>query len=92
VTNRAPDTAILHVLPTLWFRNTWSWGTEQSPKPTLHEAFGIEDVRVIAASHAELGDRWLYIEGDQPILFGLCRTRIRGTPVRIASRPTTPLE
>ena len=26
VTNRGPDTARLHVLPTLWFRNTWIWG------------------------------------------------------------------
>ena len=28
VTNRGPETAPLHLLPTLWFRNTWSWGKE----------------------------------------------------------------
>ena len=32
--NRGPDAATLHVLPTLWFRNTWSWGTA-SAKPSL---------------------------------------------------------
>ncbi len=33
VTNRGPETAELHLLPTLWFRNTWSWDS-QTPKPT----------------------------------------------------------
>ena len=32
-TNRGPDAAELHLLPTLWFRNTWSWGGEQQPAP-----------------------------------------------------------
>ena len=34
VHNRGPEAARLHLLPTLWFRNTWSWGDEQ-PKPSL---------------------------------------------------------
>jgi hypothetical protein len=68
VVNRAPEPATLHVLPTLWFRNTWSWGTD-SPKPTLRAAPSGTATRVIAASHAELGDRWLYIDGDVPLLF-----------------------
>ena len=37
VYNRGPETALLHVLPTLWFRNTWSWG-EDDRKPALREA------------------------------------------------------
>ena len=37
--NRGPDAATLHLLPTLWFRNTWSWGDEV-PKPTLQAADG----------------------------------------------------
>ncbi len=32
--NRGPDPATLHLLPTLWFRNTWSWG-DDVPKPTI---------------------------------------------------------
>ena len=37
--NRGPDAATLHLLPTLWFRNTWSWG-DDVPKPTLAAADG----------------------------------------------------
>ena len=37
--NRGPDAATLHLLPTLWFRNTWSWG-DDVPKPTLTSADG----------------------------------------------------
>src|SRR5204862_5058145 len=36
VHNRGPESARLRVLPTLWFRNTWSWD-ENQPKPSLHE-------------------------------------------------------
>src|ERR671936_1919847 len=34
-TNRGPDPAELHLLPTLWFRNTWSFGSPESSKPRL---------------------------------------------------------
>ena len=34
VTNAGPDAETLHVLPTAWFRNTWSWDVD-SPKPAL---------------------------------------------------------
>ena len=34
VTNAGPDAATLHVLPTAWFRNTWSWD-HGAPKPSL---------------------------------------------------------
>jgi hypothetical protein len=53
-TNRGPETAPLHLLPTLWFRNTWSWGhlTEETEiRPELHQ--GTPDV--IEARHATLG-------------------------------------
>ncbi|PYN96361.1 MAG: glucosidase, partial [Candidatus Rokuibacteriota bacterium] len=54
VHNRGPEAARLRVLPTLWFRNTWSWG-EDDRKPSLRE------VRpgVIQATHQELGEYWL---------------------------------
>ena len=44
VTNRSAQDAPIHVLPTLWFRNTWSWG-EQSVKPTLRAVAGGAAVR-----------------------------------------------
>jgi len=54
VANRGPEQATLHLLPTLWFRNTWSWGRNEEgywPKPRI-EANG----RNLLASHASLGD------------------------------------
>ena len=66
--NRGPETAPLHLLPTLWFRNTWSWWSEP-PKPELRQVSPKRGGRVIAAAHAELGDRWLYVDQDLPLLF-----------------------
>ena len=80
--NRGPDAAPLDVLPTLWFRNTWSW-SEGAPRPILHEASAPNGTRAIAASHPELGHRWLYIEGDAQLLFTEHLTnneRLFGTP------------
>jgi hypothetical protein len=63
VHNRGPEAACLHVLPTLWFRNTWSWN-RSNKKPTLKEVDG-----GIQASHSELGDYWLSCEGNPELLF-----------------------
>jgi hypothetical protein len=54
VTNRGPEKATLHLLPTLWFRNTWSWGRAGEgywPKPRLSRASD----RAVLAEHASLG-------------------------------------
>jgi hypothetical protein len=68
--NRGPDPVALHVLPTIWFRNTWSW-EKGAPRPMLRQAKTGKSTSVIEASHAELGNRWLYIESDGqvPLLF-----------------------
>jgi hypothetical protein len=68
VYNRGPEIASLHVLPTLWFRNTWSW-SEAVPQPSLKAVNGTPGVYVIATSHPELGDRYLYCQGDASLLF-----------------------
>jgi hypothetical protein len=68
VSNRGPEPATLHLLPSLWFRNTWTWWPG-APKPTLNQVPGQKGVRIIAASHADLGERYLYCEGDVPLLF-----------------------
>ena len=81
MTNRGPETAPIHLLPTLWFRNTWSWWPETS-KPRLEAAVG-NGASVVAASHAEIGDRWLYCDGAPPLLFTENDTnteRMFGTP------------
>ena len=64
VHNRGPETARLRLLPTLWFRNTWSWGDDDR-KPLLRE----EAPGVIRASHHDLGDYLLYCEGGPELLF-----------------------
>jgi hypothetical protein len=68
VTNRGPEAAEVHVLPTLWFRNTWSWDKGRD-KPGLKLVAAGGDVRAIAAQHQSLGDRFLYCEGHPDLLF-----------------------
>jgi len=66
--NRGPDPAPLHILPTLWFRNTWSWpggGT----RPGLRRRDGPPGVSVVEAVHPDLGSRFLAVDGDFPLLF-----------------------
>ncbi len=69
-TNRGPDTAELHILPTLWFRNDWAgWVARPAAKPTLKEIKGLKNARTAAASHSELGSYYFYCEGEVPLLF-----------------------
>jgi hypothetical protein len=73
VANRGPEEATLHLLPTLWFRNTWSWD-EGASKPSL-SGHQTEGVSVISAHHSDplfkesLPDKKLYCEGGPPLLF-----------------------
>ena len=66
--NRGPDAATLHLLPTLWFRNTWSWGDEV-PKPALTAADGESGIAAARASHAELGEWVLRADASAQLLF-----------------------
>jgi hypothetical protein len=67
-TNRGPEAADLHLLPTLWFRNTWSWGPDRA-RPLLGAGRPGTGVAVIEAEHEALGPRWLYVEGEPELLF-----------------------
>ena len=64
VHNRGPEPARLRLLPTLWFRNTWSWGGD-ALKPSLRAT----RPGVIEASHHELGKYRLYCHDDPKLLF-----------------------
>ena len=64
-TNRGPEAAPLHLLPTLWFRNTWSWD-RGAPRPRLR---GATPGAAIEAEHDTLGLRWLVAEGAPELLF-----------------------
>ncbi len=66
--NRGPEAATLHVLPTLWFRKTWSWH-ENTAKPVMKQTKAGKDFSAIEASHPELGARYFYAEGNTPLLF-----------------------
>jgi hypothetical protein len=68
VCNRGPEPAEIHLLPTLWFRNTWSWG-HKDEKPELQILAAATDARCIAARHRVLGERFLYCEGSVDLLF-----------------------
>jgi hypothetical protein len=68
VHNRGPDAADVHVLPTLWFRNTWSW-QGQARRPLLREVPNSPARGVIHAAHEKLGDCYLYSEPLAPLLF-----------------------
>jgi hypothetical protein len=67
-TNRGLEPAELHLLPTLWFRNTWSW-EHDGVRPTLRVGKPGNDYAVLEAEHASLGSRWLCCEGTPQVLF-----------------------
>ena len=82
VCNRGPEAAVLHVLPTLWFRNTWFRSTGEG-KPALRQLVGQPGLSTVGVSHADLGERFLYCEGEAPLLFTENETnneRLFGTP------------
>jgi hypothetical protein len=72
--NRGPEAAALHLLPTLWFRNTWSWRGGGS-KPELKQEGNRNGAAVIAAQHTDpkfqesLAGYKLFCEGAPPVLF-----------------------
>jgi hypothetical protein len=83
VENRGPEPAELHVLPTLWFRNEWSW--HGGGRPVLQQVAATPARGVVRATHPAVGERHLYCDGDAPLLFTENETntqRIFGAPNR----------
>ena len=72
VANRGPEAAELHVLPTVWFRNTWSWG-RGDPRPELHAALE----NAIELNEPQYGRRWLLSGGSPELLFTENETNTR---------------
>jgi hypothetical protein len=70
--NRGPEAAQLHLLPTLWFRNTWSWGLDER-RPHLRG----RDSWAIEVNHYYYTPRWLYCEGSPTLLFTENETNLR---------------
>jgi hypothetical protein len=87
VANRGPEEATIHLLPQLWFRNTWSWNGHARPR--LWRAGGLkgrgrgESAATVESLHDYYGTRWLYCEGEPELLFTENDTntgRLYGTP------------
>lgn len=66
--NRGPETADLRILPTLWFRNTWSWAPGLA-KPALYQEENQDDCRIIHTQQNESGDYRLYCADAPTLLF-----------------------
>jgi hypothetical protein len=67
--NRGRETAPLHILPTIWFRNNWSW-FEDAPKPHLEKAeTGVENISSLIAEQYEIGVYRLCAASAKEILF-----------------------
>ena len=58
VANRGPEAASLHLLPTLWYRNTWSWGARHGGCTTKPSITAVGEGR-LQAEHGTLGRNWL---------------------------------
>ncbi len=67
-TNRGPDTADLDLLPSLWFRNTWSWGRHRT-RPSLAAGEPLDGAGVVRAEHPQLGIHHLVAAGTPTLLF-----------------------
>ena len=67
--NRGPGEAALHLLPTLWYRNTWSWNPVGPERPVLRQGVATAGHVVIEGEHPSLGARWLYCEGAPELRF-----------------------
>jgi len=76
VHNRGPIEAPVHVLPTVWFRNTWSWG-QGSSRPWLARVDDPCAGGVIALDEPKAGTRWLYCDGRPELLFTENETNVR---------------
>ena len=86
ISNRGPEAAPIQVLPTLWFRNTWSWGRDDR-RPSISSGVSAgqqkSQLPMLFAKHWDLGDYALYCSGADELLFTENETnneRLYGVP------------
>ena len=82
IANRGFEPADLHVLPTVWFRNTWAW-SDSAVRPRLSNAGRTPDAAALHVEEPTYGSRWLYTQGAPAFLFTDNETnkdRLFGTP------------
>jgi hypothetical protein len=66
--NRGPEPAPLHLLPSLWFRNTWSWGRDLR-RPVVRTGAPVPPAACAEMEHFQYGKRWLLCAGQPELLF-----------------------
>ncbi|HZV54823.1 MAG TPA: hypothetical protein VFF82_07780 [Rhodocyclaceae bacterium] len=66
--NRGAQSAPLHLLPTLWFRNDWSWYRDR-PMPRIEMVQADAHATILKATHRELEPYWLVCESPDEVLF-----------------------
>ena len=66
--NRGPEPATLHLLPSLWFRNTWSWGKDPR-RPVVRKTHDIPGAACMEVQHWQYGKRWMVCGGQPQLLF-----------------------
>src|SRR6266567_4262909 len=66
--NRGPEAARVHLIPTIWFRNTWSWNQGQT-KPVMKRVDAPGKISTLALEHPEAGKLWLHCQGVAETLF-----------------------
>ncbi len=76
VTNRGPESADLHLLPTIWFRNTWSWRNGEV-RPNLRQITDVRNASAIQLCQPAYGHRWLFCNGMPELLFTENETNTR---------------
>lgn len=67
--NRGPEAAPLHLIPHLWFRNTWSFTDPEGARPVIRVSETMGRHTALIAEHPTLGDHYLYVEGTPELLF-----------------------
>jgi hypothetical protein len=82
IANRGPEAAKLDLLPTIWFRNTWSWGNNPQ-KPSLKRIEDAKSASVVQLCHKYYGHRWLFCQGAPELLF----TENESNPARLEHKP-----
>jgi hypothetical protein len=86
VLNRGRDAATLHLLPTLWYRNTWSW-SHVARRPRLRDRTATTEFSTIEADHESLGQRWLHVRGAPELVFTENETNLARFPGPNVDRP-----
>jgi len=66
--NRGPEYASLKILPSVWFRNTWSWGKDLR-RPMVRSATSVPGSVCAELQHWQYGKRWLLAAGHPELLF-----------------------